>query len=90
MLFAGIVLVGLIAIIILLIVFHRNDTRDLRDRLMSKDFHDYSVGKVIQKLPAKVRTDVEEAEAALGGITEEDRRQEDRLPVTWCERDDGR
>jgi len=54
----------------------------LRDRLMSKDFHDYSVGKVIQKLPAKVRTDVEEAEAALGGITEEDRRQEDRLPVT--------
>ena len=80
--FAGTVLVGLIAVIILLIVLHRSDTRDLRDRLMSKDFHDYSVGKVIQNLPPKVRTDAEEAEAALGGVTDEDRRQADRLPVT--------
>lgn len=80
--FAGIVTIGLITVIILLIVIHRNDTKDLRDRLMARDFHDYSVGKVIQKLPPKVRTDVEEAEAALGGISDEDRHQGDRLPVT--------
>ena len=80
--FAGIVTISLFAVIILLIVLHRKDTKELRDRLMSKDFHEYSVGMVIQKLPAKVRTDAEEAEAALGGVTDEDRRQADRLPVT--------
>jgi signal transduction histidine kinase len=80
--FAGITIIGLISVIILLMVFHQKDTRDLRDRLMARDFHDYSVGKVIQQIPPKVRTDVEEAEAALGGISDEDRHQGDRLPVT--------
>lgn len=81
-LFAGIVTISLISVIILLIVLHRKDTKDLRDRLMARDFHDYSVGKVIQKLPPKVRTDVEEAEAALGGVTTEDKHLRDRLPVS--------
>ena len=81
-LFAGIVIISLITVIILLIVLHRNDTRDLRDRLMSQNFHDYSVGKAIQQIPPKVRSDALEAEAALGGISDEDRRQADRLPVT--------
>ena len=78
--FGGICL-GLIAVIIMLIVYHRIDVRDLRDRLMAKDYHDLSVGKRIQKV--KPKTDVQQVEDALiGGITEEDKRQADRLPVT--------
>ena len=78
--FFGSVIFALIVVIILLIVFHRSDSRDLRDRLMAKDYHDLSVGKRIQKV--KPKTDVEEAEAAIGGITRADREQADRLPVT--------
>lgn len=76
----GSVTLGLIAVIILLIVYHRRDTRDLWDRLMAKDFHDYSVGKRIQKIEP-VKTDVEMVEEALG-ITEEDKKRSDRLPVS--------
>lgn len=71
---------GQIAVIILLIVFHRNEIRELRDRLMARDYHDYSVGKAIQK--AKPLTDVQQAEAALG-ITPDDKAMSDRLPVSW-------
>lgn len=75
----GSIILALIAVIILLIVLHRSDVRDLRDRLMAKDYHDLSVGKRIQKV--KPKTDVEEAEAAIGGISKADREQADRLPV---------
>lgn len=75
--FGGTIL-GLLIIITLLIVFHRIDVRDLRDRLMSKDYHDYSVGKAIQR--KKPLTDVEQVEEALG-ITQEDKELADRLPV---------
>jgi len=78
--FSAIVLL-LIAVIILLLIFHRSDTRDLRDRLMARDFHDYSVGKTIQKVPPSVRADAQAAEEALGGISQEDRDMNDRLPV---------
>ena len=71
----------LLCIIILLIVIHRTDVRDLRDRLMSKDFHDYSIGKAIQTRRKEPLTDVQEAEQALN-MTHEDRLQSDRLPVT--------
>lgn len=81
MLFAVIVVAGLITVIILLIVFHRKDTKDLRDRLMSRDFRDYSVGKTIQAARPVIRNDVEEAERALG-VTQEDKDLSDRLPVS--------
>jgi hypothetical protein len=75
--FGGIIL-GLLTVIVLLIVFHRSDVRDLRDRLMARDYHDFSVGKKIQK--QKPLTDVEQVEKALG-ITQEDKELSDRLPV---------
>ncbi len=79
--FAGIVCAGLITVIILLIVYHRKDTRDLRDRLMSRDFHDFSVGKAIQAARPIIQSDAEEAERALG-VTQEDKELSDRLPVS--------
>lgn len=74
------VIVALILLNILQAIFHRNDVRDLRDRLMAKDFHDLSVGRRIQKIKVP-KTDVEQAKEALG-MTDEDKRLEDRLPVT--------
>lgn len=78
----GLIVLGLIAVIILLIAFHRKDTAELRDRFMSKDFHDYSVGKAIQKATPLVRADAQAAEDAIGGISKEDREMSDRLPVS--------
>lgn len=82
LIFFGIVVIGLISVIFLLIIFHRKETQDLRDRLMARDFHDYSIGKSIQQAPTLKRADALAAEAAIGGITKEDRAMSDRLPVT--------
>ncbi len=75
------IMLGLMGIIVLLLIFHRKDTKDLRDRIMSKDFHDYSVGQVLQKAKPKVMTDAEQVEE-IYGITKEDKEQVDRLPVS--------
>jgi len=77
--FGGIIAV-LVGIIIMQSVFHRSDTRELRDRFMAKDYHDYSVGKVLQKAQPKVADDVAEVEE-LYGITDRDKQEVDRLPV---------
>lgn len=74
------VILALIGLNILQLIFHRTDTKDLRDRLMSKDFHDYSVNKVLQKAEPKVMTDAEQVKE-IYGITEEDKERSDRLPV---------
>ena len=74
-------MLGLISVVILLIVVHRKDTKDLRDRLMSKNFQDFSVGKTIQKATPAIRADALAAEKAIGGISDEDRAMSDRLPV---------
>lgn len=88
MLFAGIVIAGLIVVIILQTIFHRitvkdmrEESKDLRDRLMSRDFHDFSVGKTIQAAKPVIQRDAEELEELLGA-TPEDRELADRLPVT--------
>jgi cytidylate kinase len=48
---------------------------ELLDRVMAKDYHDYAVGRHIQK-----PTDAAELEKILG-TTDEDRREADGIPV---------
>jgi hypothetical protein len=55
------------------------EIKDLRDRFMAKDFHDYAVGRHI--MDKKPMTDAEYVEQ-LYDITKEDKEQADRLPVT--------
>lgn len=74
------VIAGLFALVILQAIFYRKDVKDLRDRLMAKDFQDFSVGQRIQQIKP-TKTDVEQVEKALG-MTEEDKQLADRLPVT--------
>ena len=50
--------------------------KELMDRVMAKDFHDYSVGRHIQN-----PTSAEEL-AKILDVTDEDRQDADRLPVT--------
>jgi len=58
---------------------HLAEIKDLRDRFMAKDFHDYAVGRHI--MDKKPMTDAEYVEQ-LYDITKEDKEQADRLPVT--------
>ena len=53
----GAIILGLISIIIMMMVLHRQDTKELRDRLMARDFHDYSVNRLLQKAKPKVMSD---------------------------------
>lgn len=77
----GSIVLGLIAVIVLLVVFHRQETRDLRNRLMARDFHDFATGtRILESKP--IKSDVEELEEALGGISEEDKEKSKMLPVT--------
>jgi len=55
------------------------EIKDLRDRFMAKDYHDYAVGQhIMGKRPL---TDAEIVEQ-LYDISKEDKEQADRLPVT--------
>jgi len=58
---------------------HLAEIKDLRDRFMAKDYHDYAVGQhIMGKRPL---TDVEIVEQ-LYDISKEDKEKADRLPVT--------
>jgi hypothetical protein len=89
---AGIVLFTMLVFLFIQIITQRAERRfykveiaeardvaaELLDRVMAKDYHDYSVGRHIQapKLP-----DAKELEKILE-TTEEDRQKADGLPVT--------
>jgi len=55
--------------------YYRSQLGNALDRLMAKDFRDYSIGRHIQQ-----PTDAEELEKILD-VTEEDRRAADGIPV---------
>ena len=55
----------------------REVAKELLDRFMAKDYHDYAVGRHIQQPP----TTAEELEEILG-TTDEDREEADGIPVT--------